>query len=116
MTTRKCPFSDTALCRHRDGYFPTQGWRFTHLHTPSFGTRSALTRSSMKHGKCPHCGNTNDKFIQDNGEAADAPDLTLLCVARVKPSEWSFDHVAPQLEDFDDAGLVPCGMQWEPNL
>lgn len=70
----------------------------------------------IKHAQCPHCGNYNDKLIQDNGERAASPDLTLLCIARVAPSEWSFDHVAPQPEDFDAAGLVPCGMQWEPNL
>jgi hypothetical protein len=65
--------------------------------------------------RCPHCGNTNDKFIQDNGEPRTSPDLTLLCVARVPPAEWSFDHEKPLPEDHDAKGLVPCGMQWEPN-
>jgi hypothetical protein len=64
---------------------------------------------------CPHCGNTDLKYIQDNGEAATSPDLALLCVARVKPSEWSFSHVAPLPEDYDAKGLVACGMQWDPN-
>ena len=65
--------------------------------------------------KCPHCGNTDPKHIQDNGEQPSSSDLTLLCVARVKPSEWSFDPVAPIPEDYDADGLVPCGMQWDPN-
>ncbi len=65
---------------------------------------------------CPHCGNTNQKLIQDNGEKPSSPDLTLLCVARVEPEDWSFDHVKPLLEDYDAAGLVPCGMQWDPNM
>lgn len=65
--------------------------------------------------RCPHCGNADSKYIETNGEPARSPDLTLLCVARVAPDEWSFDHVAPLPEDFDAAGLVPCGMQWEPN-
>ncbi len=71
----------------------------------------------MKHptyAKCPHCGNTNTQLIQGNGERAKSPDLTLLCVARVQPDAWSFDE-KPYPEDFDAAGLVPCGMQWEPN-
>jgi hypothetical protein len=65
--------------------------------------------------RCPHCGNTDSKFLQDNGEAASSPDLTLLCVARIQPSEWSFDHVAPLPEAHDASGLVPCGMQWDVN-
>lgn len=64
--------------------------------------------------KCPHCGNTDSRTIQDNGEPARSPDLTLLCVARVPPGEWSFDE-APLPEDHDARGLVPCGMQWDPN-
>ena len=69
----------------------------------------------MKKKKCPHCGNTNSKYIQDNGEPPRSPDLTLLCVARVKPGDWAFDHVKPRPEDLDAHGLVPCGMQWDPN-
>ena len=65
--------------------------------------------------KCPHCGNSDPRLIQDNGERPSSPDLTLLCVARVPPEAWSFDHVKPSPSDFDAAGLVPCGMQWEPN-
>ncbi len=65
--------------------------------------------------KCPHCGNTNPILLLNNGEEPASPDLTLLCVARVKPGEWSFDHVAPLPEDYDAANLVPCGMQWDPN-
>jgi hypothetical protein len=70
----------------------------------------------MAKSACPHCGNTSSKFIQDNGERPSSPDLTLLCVARVKPSEWSFGIELPPLpEDHDAQGLVPCGMQWDPN-
>jgi hypothetical protein len=65
--------------------------------------------------RCPHCGNTNPKLLQDNGEEPSSLDLTLLCVARVAPSAWSFDHVKPLPEDHDASGLVPCGMQWDPN-
>ena len=65
--------------------------------------------------KCPHCGNTAAKYIQDNGERPSSPDLTLLCVARVPAIERSFDHAKPSPEDFDANGLVPCGMQWDPN-
>lgn len=65
--------------------------------------------------KCPHCGNTNPATIQSNGERPSSRSLTLLCVARVKPTEWSFDHVTPLPEDLDANGLVPCGMQWDPN-
>jgi hypothetical protein len=64
--------------------------------------------------KCPHCGNTDQKLLQDNGERPSSPDLTLLCVARVKPSEWSFD-IAPSADFHGADGLVPCGMQWDAN-
>lgn len=64
--------------------------------------------------KCPHCGNKDAKLIQSNGEQDSSPDLTLLCVARVKPAEWSFSD-PPEPDMVDAAGLVPCGMQWEPN-
>jgi hypothetical protein len=65
--------------------------------------------------KCPHCGNTASKYIQNNGEHATSPDLTLLCVAPVPADEWSFDHIKPEPGDYDNSGLVPCGMQWDPN-
>lgn len=67
-----------------------------------------------KRRRCPHCGNTDRKHIQSNGERPSSLDLTLLCVAPVAPSEWSFD-VAPSPEFYDANGLVPCGMQWDPN-
>lgn len=51
----------------------------------------------------------------DNGERDSSPNLTLLCVARVKSEDWSFDHVKPEPGDYDASGLVPCGMQWDPN-
>ena len=69
----------------------------------------------MSRARCPHCGNARSKYIQGNGESAKSPNLTLLCVARVAADAWSFDHVKPSPEDFDTAGLVPCGMQWDPN-
>lgn len=69
---------------------------------------------TAKFRRCPHCGNTSSTTIQTNGEPARSPDLTLLCVARVKPDEWSFD-AKPLPEDHDANGRVPCGMQWEPN-
>lgn len=66
--------------------------------------------------RCPHCGNTDRRTILDNGERPSSPDLTLLCVARVAPSAWSFYPPAtPDPGDYDVNGCVPCGMQWEPN-
>jgi len=70
----------------------------------------------MKRRSCPHCGNHDPRLLQDNGEEPSSPDLTLLCVARVKPAEWSFDHVKPTVEDIGADGLVPCGMQWDANM
>lgn len=64
--------------------------------------------------RCPHCGNTDASTIQDNGDRPTSLDLTLLCVARVKPDEWSFDQT-PDPDMIGADGLVPCGMQWEPN-
>lgn len=64
--------------------------------------------------RCPHCGNTDRKLLQDNGEPPMSPTLSLLCVARVRPEDWSFD-TKPEPQDYDAAGLVPCGMQWDPN-
>lgn len=65
--------------------------------------------------RCPHCGNTSRETIQSNGEPRTSPDLTLLCVARVAPSEWSFDHVRPEADEIGPDGLVACGMQWGPS-
>lgn len=68
----------------------------------------------MSTRRCPHCGNRDEKYIQSNGERATSPDLTLLCIARVKPEEWSFTD-PPEADQIGADGLVPCGMQWEPN-
>ena len=77
--------------------------------------RDLLQLSVMKKTRrCPHCGNINPKFLQDNGEAPSSPDLTLLCVRPVAPTDWSFVE-APLPEDFDEDGRVPCGMQWDVN-
>lgn len=69
--------------------------------------------------QCPHCGNTDPAFLQSNlepeGIHSRSRDLTILCVARVKPNEWSFDHVEPGPDDIGPDGLVACGMQWDPN-
>lgn len=69
---------------------------------------------------CPHCGNTNAELMQSNlepehGVFSRHRDLTLLCIAKVRPEEWSFDHVAPSGDEIGVDGLVPCGMQWDPN-
>jgi hypothetical protein len=66
--------------------------------------------------KCPNCGNRNKNTIQDNGAKPRDVDYTLLCVARVEPSDWAFDHVKPTAEDIGTDGKVACGMQWSPNL
>lgn len=60
---------------------------------------------------CPHCGNTDPAFIEDNGESASSPDLTLLCIARVDPYSHNQYDVATVGAD----GLTACGTQWEPN-
>ena len=65
--------------------------------------------------RCPHCGNFDQGLIQSNGEPATSPDLTLLCVARVVPAAWSFDHAHPAPDQIGPDGRVACGMQWEPN-
>jgi len=64
--------------------------------------------------QCPHCGNVDRKYLQDNGQLPTSPDLSMLCVARVRPEDWSFD-AKPDPQDYDANGLVPCGMQWDPN-
>lgn len=57
--------------------------------------------------KCPHCGNTRQELIQDNGLRSSHPDLTLLCVAPADSASSTYD------EPVD--GEWVCGMQWEPN-
>ena len=64
----------------------------------------------MKQYKCPHCLNTDPKFLQDNGEDRSHPCFTLLCVnplpaaATSNPEHW-----------VDEPGQPVCGYQWEPN-
>lgn len=67
----------------------------------------------MKLVKCPHCGNTDKRTLQDNGFPKTHPDCTLLCVNRVKPGESSFSY--PEDEAIGPDGRTECGMQWEPN-
>lgn len=64
--------------------------------------------------RCDHCGNTNIRLIESNGEPDDSPDLTLLCIARVRPTDWAFVE-QPQADEIGQDGLVACGHQWDPN-
>ena len=66
---------------------------------------------------CPHCGFAGllDAF-ECNGLRAGAYDFTLLCVNRVKPADWAFDHVKPAPDQIGSDGLVSCGMQFCPNV
>lgn len=77
----------------------------------------------MRGWKCPHCGNKDRGLIETNL----APDErtgsayrrcreeeTLLCMAKMKPSESTFRGDETYAETADAEGLVPCGMQWDP--
>ena len=64
--------------------------------------------------RCPHCGNSRPSLIENNGCRVNSPDLTLLCIARVRHGDEATDPHHPAVE-VDDDGLVLCGMQWEPN-
>jgi hypothetical protein len=61
--------------------------------------------------KCPHCGNTDERSIEDNGRKSTDSLYTLLCMARVALGEDAFGGGGEPGED----GKVACGMQWEPN-
>jgi hypothetical protein len=67
-----------------------------------------------KRDVCPHCGNLDSRFMQDNGCRRADPLFTLLCVARVKPGDDAFGGDADPPLDVDAAGTVACGMQWNP--
>lgn len=72
--------------------------------------------SKSKRPCCPHCGNKNPDLIESNGCKSSDPDYTLLCVAKMKPSEaallpYGFDAAT----DTDENGMVSCGQQWCPN-
>lgn len=58
--------------------------------------------------KCPHCGNTDDKYISDNGVKGRS--MICLCTKPCAPGESSFEHLP---DDHEDAQV--CGMQWEPD-
>lgn len=62
---------------------------------------------------CPHCGNRNDKFIEDNNCPPRHYNYTLLCVARVLPRDAALADCG--LADPDEDGKTACGMQWSPN-
>ena len=64
-----------------------------------------------KRVKCPHCGNTDERLIEDNGCKPSDPLYTLLCMSRVAPDEDAFGGGSEPGQD----GKVACGMQWEPN-
>lgn len=68
----------------------------------------------MKTYRCPNCDNTRPSLIEDNGLRVNDPDLTLLCMARVRPGEESCPDRDIPAEVGDD-GLVTCAMQWCPN-
>ena len=68
-----------------------------------------------KRPRCPNCGNTDPRFIEDNGCKASDPLYTLLCVARVAPGDDSFNGDADPPLPVGEDGKVTCGMQWEPN-
>ena len=54
---------------------------------------------------CPHCGNTDADYIQDNGRGWLDYDLTLLCVKPCQAGESSSG----------DTEATVCGCQWDPN-
>jgi len=58
---------------------------------------------------CPNCGNRSRRYIETNGERPSSLDLTLLCLAPVKPEDSSFDWLPL------DQRPAECGMQWTPN-
>jgi hypothetical protein len=62
--------------------------------------------------KCPHCGNTDEQRIEDNGCDPRDEEFTLLCLAPVEDGEESFDEYV--LQEHPDMRRL-CGMQWEPN-
>jgi hypothetical protein len=68
--------------------------------------------------RCPWCGNGKPNLIEDNGLKVTDPELTLLCVARVKPEDSSQsydDNGFGRVLNPDPDGLVQCGYQWNPN-
>lgn len=66
-----------------------------------------------KRDRCPHCGNSNQRKMEDNGLSRKNSDYTLLCVARVQPKDAAHAGFEPHPEPGPD-GLVSCGMQWCP--
>lgn len=69
----------------------------------------------MTKTKCPHCGNTNQDKIEDNGCEPGSFNYALLCVNRVEPRDRSWTHVEPEPDQIDAEGKVSCGYQWSPN-
>jgi hypothetical protein len=67
---------------------------------------------------CPHCGNRDRSLMEDNGCAADATDLTLLCKRPCTPEDSTYspgDLPVSAEWPADDPVRFTCGMQWEPN-
>jgi hypothetical protein len=65
---------------------------------------------------CPHCGNADPDFHQDNGLSSKSDDYTLLCVARIPTEEWAFDFDPTHDADrVDKDGKIVCGVQWQPS-
>jgi DNA-directed RNA polymerase subunit RPC12/RpoP len=60
--------------------------------------------------KCPHCENTDPKFIETNG---DTEYLTYLCIAPCAEGETSFGPNLALVDVEDDALRTQCGMQWD---
>ena len=61
--------------------------------------------------KCPHCGNENKWYMEDNGLPSTDSDFTLLCINPI-PIDETCD---PEWYRANPDEEVVCGMQWEPN-
>jgi hypothetical protein len=77
--------------------------------------RAITEMRPLTRAQCPHCGNRDPRFIEDNGCKPSDSLYTLLCVARVAPGEDAFDGGANPALEIGADGKVVCGMQWEPN-
>jgi hypothetical protein len=78
--------------------------RFNRQH--ALNRHAALNRTVPP---CPHCGNMDSQFREDNN---DRLDLTYLCIAPVRPEDSTTPDCYTHL--VGTGNKVPCGMQWEP--